>query len=278
MENKNINTHNVTILSEFPLFGERGNVTFSLSEYNDNLGIKFEECLQPVLGRVVGKNYIYLFGFKVNDSDLAFIAYDSKHRKTYRAYYDYNTFTIAEIGQIISNLHVFRANYDVSEDYNYNLPWFNSIKRKIELRKSLTPEMFVFYENVINSNGAKLVNSLVDDYKANLKDFMLLAMEYYMLKFGYHDTKRAIKDIPLVKRLSLMKIIDKMFDRNTSSRNREKAIDKFMKIIKKMSVENVQKIYLMLEKDYEVDQVFDDFKTTLMHDMIEESVFGNNLA
>ena len=107
MENKNINTHNVTINSEFPLFGEAGNITFSLSEYNGDLGIIIDKNLQPILGRVVGQNHIYLFGFKTNDKDLAFVVYDTKNFKFFNAYYDYNTFVIDEKGCVFSNYHIF---------------------------------------------------------------------------------------------------------------------------------------------------------------------------
>ena len=274
MENKNINTHNVTILSEFPLFGEAGNITFSLSEYNGDLGIIIDKNLQPILGRVVGQNHVYLFGFKTNDRDLGFVVYDSKNNKFYNAYYDYNTFVIDEKGCVFSNYHIFKANYDTSEDYNYNLPWFNSVKRKINSKKSITPQIFVFYECVRNSNGAILVNNLVNDFNDNDKDLMMAAIEGYIFKFGAYDTERAIYDLPLIKRMSFVRIVRKLFDRKLNSERRKKAFMNFAIKASKMSDEDVYKIYLMLEKDYEVDQVFKDFKTTLMHDVLEEKVFG----
>lgn len=274
MENKNINTHNVTINSEFPLFGEAGNITFSLSEYNGDLGMIIDKNLQPILGRVVGQNHIYLFGFKTNDRDLAFVVYDSKNNKFYNAYYDYNTFVIDEKGCVFSNYHIFKANYDTSEDYNYNLPWFNSVKRKINSKKSITPQIFVFYECVRNSNGAILVNNLVNDFNDNDKDLMMAAIEGYIFKFGAYNTERAIYDLPLIKRMSFVRIVRKLFDRKLNSERRKKAFMNFAIKASKMSVEDVYKIYLMLEKDYEVDQVFKDFKNTLMHDVLEEKVFG----
>lgn len=274
MENKNINTHNVTINSEFPLFDEAGNITFSLSEYNGDLGMIIDKNLQPILGRVVGQNHIYLFGFKTNDRDLAFVVYDSKNNKFYNAYYDYNTFVIDEKGCVFSNYHIFKANYDTSEDYNYNLPWFNSVKRKINSKKSITPQIFVFYECVRNSNGAILVNNLVNDFNDNDKDLMMAAIEGYIFKFGAYNTERAIYDLPLIKRMSFVRIVRKLFDRKLNSERRKKAFMNFAIKASKMSVEDVYKIYLMLEKDYEVDQVFKDFKNTLMHDVLEEKVFG----
>lgn len=274
MENKNINTHNVTINSEFPLFGEAGNITFSLSEYNGDLGMIIDKNLQPILGRVVGQNHIYLFGFKTNDRDLAFVVYDSKNNKFYNAYYDYNTFVIDEKGCVFSNYHIFKANYDTSEDYNYNLPWFNSVKRKINSKKSITPQIFVFYECVRNSNGAILVNNLVNDFNDNDKDLMMAAIEGYIFKFGAYNTERAIYDLPLIKRMSFVRIVRKLFDRKLNSERRKKVFMNFAIKASKMSVEDVYKIYLMLEKDYEVDQVFKDFKNTLMHDVLEEKVFG----
>lgn len=274
MENKNINTHNVTILSEFPLFGEAGNITFSLSEYNGDLGIIIDKNLQPILGRVVGQNHVYLFGFKTNDRDLAFVVYDTKNFKFYNAYYDYNTFVIDEKGCVFSNYHIFKANYDTSEDYNYNLPWFNSVKRKINSKKSITPHIFAFYECIRNSNGAILVNNLVNDFNDNDKDLMMAAIEGYIFKFGAYNTERAIYDLPLIKRMSFVRIVRKLFDRKLNSERRKKVFMNFAIKASKMSNEDVYKIYLMLEKDYEVDQVFKDFKTTLMHDVLEEKVFG----
>lgn len=274
MENKNINTHNVTINSEFPLFDEAGNITFSLSEYNGDLGIIIDKNLQPILGRVVGQNHIYLFGFKTNDRDLAFVVYDTKNFKFYNAYYDYNTFVIDEKGCVFSNYHIFKANYDTSEDYNYNLPWFNSVKRKINSKKSITPHIFAFYECIRNSNGAILVNNLVNDFNDNDKDLMMAAIEGYIFKFGAYNTERAIYDLPLIKRMSFVRIVRKLFDRKLNSERRKKVFMNFAIKASKMSNEDVYKIYLMLEKDYEVDQVFKDFKTTLMHDVLEEKVFG----
>ena len=274
MENKNINTHNVTINSEFPLFGEAGNITFSLSEYNGDLGIIIDKNLQPILGRVVGQNHVYLFGFKTNDRDLAFVVYDTKNFKFYNAYYDYNTFVIDEKGCVFSNYHIFKANYDTSEDYNYNLPWFNSVKRKINSKKSITPHIFAFYECIRNSNGATLVNNLVKDYNHNDRDLMMAAIMGYIFKFGAYDTERAIHDLPLIKRMSFVRIVRKLFDRKLNSERRKKAFKKFVWKVNKMSDEDVYKIYLMLEKDYEADQVFEDFKNTLMHDVLEEKVFG----
>ena len=275
------NTHNITINPDRPLFGESGNVTFSLTEFDGDLGIDFDQTIKPIIGRVVGQHYVYLCGIITNNNDIAFVIFDSKNLRVYNAYFEYNLFVMVEKGFEKSendNDLICAGKYDASEDYNYNLPWFKSLDRKLEKSKSVSPEICVFYNVVRNSSGVELFNNLIKEYNNNDKGMMVFAIMHYIFTHNIKEIQNATKDMKLIERISLMHLINKFKNFKYQLSKRELAYKKCTDKLFSAPHELVERLFTMLSKNKEDNFCFPDYEQSLMEECMRCYLDGHTFS
>lgn len=263
------NTHNITINPDNSLFGESGNITFSLSEFDGNLGIDFDKTIKPLVGRVVGQNHIYLCGIISNNKDIAFVIFDSKNLRVYNAYFEYNLFVMVEKGFGNSEKYddvICEGKYDISEDYNYNLAWFKSLDTKLEKRKSVSPEICIFYNVVRNSNGVELFNNLIKEFNNNDKGMMSFAIMHYIFTHDIKEIQHAIKGMKMIERISFMRLINKFKNTNYHPSKRKFSYKKCTDKLFSAPYELIEKIYTMFSKNKEENFCFPGFEQGLMEE------------
>lgn len=269
------NTHNISInAGENEFLGQKGNITFSLSECNADLGINFAPTVKFIVGRVVGENSVYLYGVKLSEGDIAFEIFDTENKEFYWAFYKFGMLKIIRQDKGVKLEANFIADYQNTIDDNHNANWFINLCNKIVKRQNISLEKLVFLYKITNKNGSKLFNNLISKLSAEEKSFMVYAITYYVLTHSISDIIKTTSNMKLIPRLSFLKKIFKFLS-GKDFEVREKYYDKYCKSMFKANYKKVKEIFTLCDQAVEEEQIFDEFKQTLMQESLANYILEN---